>query len=166
MHKPGRRGAIRLSLAVAAAVIATSTFSLAAERAPLAIKGYDPVAYFTEKRPIVGNSEHEHEWDGALYRFASAKHRELFRVEPDRYLPQYNNWCTASVAKGDKVYGNPEWWLVVDDRLYLFGKPIGPALMSERPAVMKREADDNWARVSQLPPPPLPDYMRGAGARN
>lgn len=128
----------------------------------LALKGYDPVAYFTEKRPIVGNSQYQHEWDGAVYRFASAKHLELFKAEPDRYLPQYNNWCAASVAKGVKVHGNPEWWLVVNGRLYLFGKPIGPGLMSKDPAAMKSQADENWPKVSHLPNPPVPDYMRGA----
>jgi YHS domain-containing protein len=129
----------------------------------LALKGYDPVAYFTEKRPMVGNSQYQYEWDGALYRFASAKHLDLFKADPDHYLPQYNNWCAASVAKGQKVYGNPEWWLVVDGRLYLFGKPIGPDLMSKDPAAMKNKADENWPKVSQLPPPPVPDYMRRAG---
>ena len=69
----------------------------------LALKGYDPVAYFTDKRPMVGDSQYQHEWDGAIYRFASAKHLELFKADPDRYLPQYNNWCAASVAKGEKV---------------------------------------------------------------
>jgi YHS domain-containing protein len=129
----------------------------------LALKGYDPVAYFTEKRAVVGNSQYQYEWDGAVYRFASAKHLELFKVEPDRYLPQYKNWCAASVAKGVKVYGNPEWWLVVDGRLYLFGKPIGPGLMKANPAAMKSQADENWSKVSHLPTPPVPDYMRGAG---
>jgi YHS domain-containing protein len=128
----------------------------------LALKGYDPVAYFTEKRPMVGNSQYQHEWDGAIYRFSSAKHLDLFKANPDRYLPQYNNWCAASVAKGEKVYGNPEWWLVVDGRLYLFGKPIGPGLMSKDPAAMKSQADENWSKVSQLPAPPMPDYMRRA----
>jgi YHS domain-containing protein len=129
----------------------------------LALKGYDPVAYFTEKRPMVGDPQYRHEWDGAIYQFASAKHLELFKVDPDRYLPQYNNWCAASVAKGAKVYGNPEWWLVVDNRLYLFGATIGPGLMSKDPAAMKSQADENWSKVSHLPTPPLPDYMRGAG---
>jgi hypothetical protein len=129
----------------------------------LALKGYDPVAYFTDKRPVVGQPQYQHEWDGAIYRFASAKHVELFKIEPDRYLPQYNNWCAASVAKGAKVHGNPEWWLVVDGRLYLFGKPIGPGLMSQDPAAMMSEADENWSKVAQLPAPPLPDYMRGVG---
>jgi YHS domain-containing protein len=129
----------------------------------LALKGYDPVAYFTENRPMAGNSQFQYEWDGAIYRFASATHLALFKADPDRYLPQYNNWCAASVAKGAKVYGNPEWWLVVDGRLYLFGKPIGPELMRKDPAAMKNEADMNWPKVSKLPAPPPPDYMRGAG---
>jgi YHS domain-containing protein len=120
----------------------------------LALKGYDPVAYFTDKRPIVGDSQYQHEWDGAIYRFASAKHLELFRADPDRYLPQYHNWCAASVAKGEKVRPDPENWLVVDGRLYLFGKSIGPGLMKADPAAMKREADKNWPTVSQLPDPP------------
>lgn len=128
----------------------------------LALKGYDPVAYFTEKRPMLGDSQYQYEWDGALYRFASAKHRELFKGNPDHYLPQYNNWCAASVAKGEKVYGNPEWWLVVDGRLYLFGKPIGPGLMSKDTSAMKSQADENWSKVSKLPAPPMPDYMRRA----
>ena len=125
----------------------------------IALKGYDPVAYFTDERPIVGDPQYQYEWDGAVYRFASAQHLALFKVEPDRYLPQYNNWCAASVAKGEKVYGNPEWWLVVDGRLYLFGKPIGPGLMGKEPAMISR-ANENWPKVSRLATPPLPDYMR------
>jgi YHS domain-containing protein len=128
----------------------------------LALKGYDPVAYFTEKRPMVGNARYQYEWDGAIYRFASAGHLDLFKKNPDLYLPQYNNWCAASVAKGVKVYGNPEWWLVVDGRLYLFGNPAGPGRMSKDLAAMKAQADENWPKVSQLPAPPVPDYMRGA----
>ena len=120
----------------------------------VALKGYDPVAYFTEKRAMVGDPQHQHEWDGAIYRFASAKHLALFKEDPDRYLPQYSNWCAASVAKNLKVPGNPEHWLVVDGRLYLFGGPAGPGAMSADPAAMKAKADENWPKVSQLPDPP------------
>src|SRR4029450_6443046 len=95
----------------------------------IALKGYDPVAYFTDERPIVGDPQYTYEWAGAVSRFASAQHLALFKADPDRYLPQYNNWCAASVAKGEKVYGNPEYWLVIDGRLYLFGQPIGPGLV-------------------------------------
>jgi YHS domain-containing protein len=127
----------------------------------IALKGYDPVAYFTDERATIGDPQYQYEWDGAVYHFASVQHLALFRSDPDRYLPQYNNWCAASVAKGEKVYGNPEWWLVVDGRLYLFGRPIGPNLMS-KDASMIRLADESWPKVSRLPTPPTPDYMRGA----
>lgn len=130
------------------------------EPARVALKGYDPVAYFTDQHAMRGTAQYEYERDGALYRFVSAEHREMFKRDPDRYLPQFEGWCAASVAKGEKVFGNPEWWLVVDDRLYFFGKPIGPGLMSSDPATMQFQAEGNWPQVSQLPAPPLPDYMR------
>ena len=91
-------------------------------------------------------------WDGATYRFASAKHLDLFKADPDRYLPQYSNLCAASVAKGVKVQGQPEYWLVQDGRLYLFGGPQGPALM-RADATMKSTADKNFSSVSRLPNP-------------
>jgi YHS domain-containing protein len=131
----------------------------------VALKGYDPVAYFTDKRAMVGDPQYQYEWDGAVYRFASAEHLTLFKSDPDRYLPQYKNWCAASVAKGEKVYGNPEWWLVVDERLYLFGQPVGPGRMSKDPAAIRSQGDENWPRVSHLPDPPLPDYMRSTTER-
>jgi YHS domain-containing protein len=127
----------------------------------IALKGYDPVAYFTDERATIGDLQYQYEWDGAVYRFASAQHLALFKADPDRYLPQYNNWCAASVAKGEKVYGNPEYWLVVDGRLYLFGQPVGPSLMSNDTG-MKNRADEKWPKASRLPDPPLPDYMRSA----
>ena len=87
------------------------------------------------ERAMPGNAQFQHEWDGAIYWFASAKHLELFKADPDRYLPQYNNWCAASVSRGEKVHGNPEWWLITDRRLYLFGRPIGPGLMKSDPSM-------------------------------
>ena len=146
------RKVVHLFFAVAAILFATSV-SLAAERAPLALKGYDPVAYFTERRAVIGDPQYQHEWDGAVYQFASAEHLALFKSDPDRYLPQYDTWCAASVAKGVKVAGNPEHWLVVDGRLYLFGGALGPGLMSADPAAMKSKADERWPHVSQLPDP-------------
>jgi YHS domain-containing protein len=152
-----RRSLVLASLA--AAIFAELGMVALAGEPRIALKGYDPVAYFTDERAILGDPQYQYEWDGTIYQFASAQHLALFKAEPDRYLPQYNNWCAASVAKGEKVHGNPEWWLVVDGRLYLFGKPVGPSLMSADKAMIVR-ADDNWPKVSRQQIPPLPDYMR------
>ena len=138
------------SLKVLALVGVISLGAGMASAAELALKGYDPVAYFTEKRAMVGNTQFRLEWDGATYQFASAKHLELFKADPERYLPQYSNLCAASVAKGVKVQGQPEYWLVQDGRLYLFGGPQGPGLM-RADATMKSTADRNFSSVSKLP---------------
>jgi len=136
---------------IAAIFLGSGVLALAEQR--LALKGYDPVAYFTEKRAMLGDAQHQYNWDGSTYRFASTKHLELFKADPDRYLPQYSNLCAASVAKGVKVQGQPEYWLVHDGRLYLFGGPQGPALM-RGDASMKSVADKNFSAVSRLPNPP------------
>src|SRR5512139_1734747 len=66
----------------------------------LAIKGYDPVAYFAEGRPVPGLAENEFTWKGAKWRFASAEHRAMFRLYPDKYAPQYDGYCAYAVSQG------------------------------------------------------------------
>jgi YHS domain-containing protein len=139
----------RMLLGLLAAVVLSSA-ALADQR--LALKGYDPVAYFTESRARLGDAQYRYDWDGATYHFASAKHLDMFKADPDRYLPQYSNLCAASVAKGIKVQGQPEYWLVHEGRLYLFGGPQGPGLMRADTA-MKSTADKNYSAVSRLPNP-------------
>jgi hypothetical protein len=85
----------------------------------LAIKGYDPVAYFTEGRPVEGSSEFEEVWNGARWRFATASHRDLFRADPDRYAPQYAGYCAFGVAQGLKLEIDPNSWTIVDGKLHL-----------------------------------------------
>jgi YHS domain-containing protein len=145
---------LRLSLkifGVMVAIVLGSSIVASAEQR-LALKGYDPVAYFTEKRTMAGDPQFQTEWDGAIYRFASAKHLELFKADPDRYLPQYSNLCAASIAQGVKVQGQPEYWLVQDGRLYLFGGPQGPDLMRANVAAMKSSADRNFSTLSPSHP--------------
>ncbi len=73
-----------LTLILAASVVTQ------ADEGRLALKGYDPVAYFTDKRAMLGDAQYRYEWDGAIYHFASAKHLELFKTEPERCLTQSN----------------------------------------------------------------------------
>ena len=93
---------------------------------PLAIKGYDPVAYFTDGKPTPGLATIEHMWHGFRYRFARAEHRDLFKADPVRYAPQFENFCAMALAKGELVEANPENWLISDGKLYVFGKPPRP----------------------------------------
>jgi YHS domain-containing protein len=85
----------------------------------LALKGYDPVAYFTQNRPVKGSAEFSLRHDGATYRFVSASHRALFASDPGKYLPQYGGYCAHGVALGRKADIDPAAFTVVDGRLYL-----------------------------------------------
>lgn len=58
----------------------------------LAIRGYDPVAYFTQGKPLRGSEELTYQWMGAEWRFVSAEHLDLFKSNPERYAPQYGGY--------------------------------------------------------------------------
>ncbi len=103
----------------------TKEWAVDAKRAnPLAIKGYDPVAYFPEAEgePKKGKPEFEYVYEGVTYRFASAANRDLFMATPARYEPAYGGWCAWAMREGDKVEVDPRFFIVKDGRLFLFYK--------------------------------------------
>jgi YHS domain-containing protein len=136
-----RRNVIR-ALVLLTAGFAAAPRSVAAEKARLAIKGFDPVAYFTDGGPARGTPEIEYEWDDQRYRFASEAHRELFKADPVRYAPQFASFCAMSLAKGELVEADPASWLINDGKLYIFGKREGPELF-------RRNLADNIAKANQ-----------------
>jgi|SRR4051812_36419047 hypothetical protein len=131
MDNLSRRTALCLSLLVALPLAAPLP-SRAIEM-PLAIEGYDPVAYFTDGKPTRGTPDFEFQWDEHTYRFASAQHRDLFQADPVRYAPQFGNYCAMALALGKIVKSDPENWLISDNKLYVFGSPApkGPELFQK-----------------------------------
>jgi enamine deaminase RidA (YjgF/YER057c/UK114 family) len=122
------------------------------EDARLAISGYDPVAYFTEGKPVPGRSEFEYTWHNARWRFASLAHRDTFAGNPDRYAPQYDGYCAmgvkgVSVAAPHKDTVDPEAWAIVDGKLYLTHTSGSLERWRENAARNIKEADLNWTKV-------------------
>jgi len=111
----------------------------------LGIKGYDPVAYFTQQRATPGSERFEYQWDEYLWRFASAEHRELFKADPVRYAPQFANFCAVALARGEVKEANPEYWLISDGKLYLFGKSAGRDLFRRDHEQIVERANQNRA---------------------
>ena len=68
-----------------------------------AIRGYDPVAYFTEERPVKGKRAHRAEWMGATWSFASEENRKLFESDPEKYAPRYGGYCAWGLPPGRVV---------------------------------------------------------------
>ena len=119
-----------------------------ADEPRLALKGYDPVAYFTEGRPMLGNAEFESTLDDARYRFASAEHLTLFENNPDRYVPQYAGSCAGAMSFGLKIEANPENWLISDGRLFVFAGDRAPTSFTADQAAA---ADRNWQELKEAP---------------
>lgn len=142
MQSSWRRKAVR-NLAVLVAALGPLSSPLAAEKARLAIKGYDPVAYFQLGKATRGQPGIEYVWDERRYLFSSAEHRELFRADPVRYAPQFPNFCAISLARGEVVDANPEYWVISDGKLYMFGKAMGPELFRQNTAEIVVKSNGN-----------------------
>ena len=87
----------------------------------LMLRGNDPVAYFTEKRPVKGDPAIKAERDGVTYRFASTANRDAFLREPARYEPAYYGFCASGAPYALKAAIGADVFAVYGDRLYLFG---------------------------------------------
>lgn len=137
---------------VLAAALATATPALAQKAevftdSGAAIRGYDPVAYFTDSKPVKGDAKFTHSWKGATWRFASAANRDAFAASPEKYAPQYGGYCAYGVASGYAVSTVPEAWSVRDGKLYLnYSTGVQKDWLRD-PAGYIRKADANWPKV-------------------
>ncbi|MFQ6022873.1 MAG: YHS domain-containing (seleno)protein [Acidiferrobacterales bacterium] len=84
-----------------------------------AIRGHDPVAYFTAGKPVKGDKQYSFEWSGSKWYFASADNRDRFKANPEKYAPQFGGYCAYAVSRGYTATTVPEAWTIVDDKLYL-----------------------------------------------
>jgi enamine deaminase RidA (YjgF/YER057c/UK114 family) len=125
------------------------------DEARLSISGYDPVAYFTDGKPVPGVSEFEYVWHDARWRFASAAHRDLFLKDPEHYAPQYDGYCAMGVAwkEPHKDTVDPNAWAIVDGKLYLTHTPRSLAAWQEKAAENIKRADQNWSIVEHQAEP-------------
>jgi hypothetical protein len=123
--------------------IAAGTAAFAADEVPVAIKGYDPVAYFTAGKPTKGSAAIQLVWDEHRYQFATEENRARFKADPVRYAPQFSDYCAMALSKGELVEANPENWTIADGKLYIFGKTVGPELFRKDVAANTAKAEGN-----------------------
>jgi hypothetical protein len=115
----------------------------------LAIEGYDPLAYFIDARPRVGLPDFEVSEAGAVWRFTNEGNRDSFIAHPDIYGPQYGGYDPVDLARGVPVAGNPLFWTVAGDRLYLFGREDTRDAFAANPAPYLKEARVRWPALEE-----------------
>lgn len=112
-----------------------------------AVDGYDPVAYFTEGRPVEGSAKFETEYQGATWRFASQENLARFRADPESYAPRYGGYCAWAVSQGYTAKGDPKYWRIVGGKLYLnYDASVQRRWAQDIPGFI-RGADGNWPKV-------------------
>jgi YHS domain-containing protein len=110
----------------------------------LAIKGYDPVAYFTENKAMRGNAKFSSEYEGAKYLFVSAEYKTLFDGNPAKYVPAYGGYCgyAASINRLSPI--SPEWFQIEDGKLILQHNKKAFDLFNKELKENTVKADANW----------------------
>ena len=132
---------------------AATTAPVVADRfTGLAIGGFDPVAYFTDGRPLRGDPGFELMQAGAVWRFRSESNRAFFVAHPEIYGPQFGGYDPVDVARGVAYPGNPQLWLVSEKRLYLFGRVETRDAFAAAPARVLQDARKRWDELqAELP---------------
>lgn len=113
----------------------------------VAIKGYDPVAYFTQQRAVRGKEAISYDWLGATWQFSSDQHKRLFAGDPAKYAPQYGGHCADGVAYGELTTNiDPEAWRIIEGKLYLNYDPGAAAELEEVEGQLEKSIA-NWPEI-------------------
>jgi YHS domain-containing protein len=115
------------------------------------LKGYDAVAYFTRGQPTPGVDQYTYRWKGVTYRFASAEDLQLFKANPEKYLPQYGGYCAYAMSLDRIADIDPSEWTIVDGKLYLNNGFFAQSLWSLNKSGNIAFGDRNWPQYPKKP---------------
>lgn len=112
--------------------------------ANLMLKGYDPVAYFTDGKPVPGKVDIAARHDGLDYRFTSEEHRKLFLADPVHYVPMYGGFCAQGIAYAVMFGGEAEKFQIIDGRLFIYGDQGAIDAWNSSPKKHRDYAEHYW----------------------
>jgi YHS domain-containing protein len=142
----------KLILAVVVATLALPLFAqtttktlVNVDETGVAIQGYDPVAFFTDGKPVKGDRKFLLKHDGAVYFFASKAHKDLFKADPAKYTPEFGGYCAYGVSRNKLVEIDVDAFQIVDGKLLLqYSKGIRDDFNEDARGNLAR-ANANWA---------------------
>ncbi|MGL4496024.1 MAG: YHS domain-containing (seleno)protein [Beijerinckiaceae bacterium] len=112
----------------------------------LALGGFDPVAYFTDRKAVTGTAELETVVNGETWRFAQVANQKIFTARPDQFRPRFGGFDAESVARGAVVNADPTIFLIVGDALYLFRTAEARSAFASQPE-MQAQAEAKWPSI-------------------
>ena len=137
-------------------ILIASSFSFAADidmnadANDLAIKGYDPVSYFSSSAPKLGSSLYTATYKGGIYQFSTEANRDMFKQNPVKYAPQYGGYCAFGVAMEKKFDTDPLAWKIVDGKLYLnLNKDVQKKWLTDVSGYLNL-SNDNWSDIKDV----------------
>ena len=144
---------LKLTSTAAALLFSSLTFASASNIGAndVAIHGYDPVAYFTQNKPISGSAKYTASHDGAIYRFSSRENRDLFKADAEHYAPQFGGYCAMGVVLNKKLDVDPTAFHIADNKLYLnLNKDVQKKWLTDVNGHVKG-AERIWNGIEDLP---------------
>ena len=137
----------RRSFVTAALAVAACGGARAQNAAPpanrVALKGYDPVSYFTDGKPEKGSSDFTVAFDDTVYWFKNADHKAKFAANPEQFAPQFDGYCAVQLSRGRKVEADPEAWTITNGKLYVFSGKRGVPIFQQHTAEVVAKANEN-----------------------
>jgi YHS domain-containing protein len=112
-----------------------------------AIKGYDPVAFFKESKPVKGSDKFQYKWKDATWLFSTNENLEAFKANPEKYAPQYGGYCAYGTSQGHKAPTQTDTWTVLNDKLYFNYNDKVKELWTKDQANLIKVADEKWPEV-------------------
>ena len=118
--------------------------AVALDKTGVAIQGYDPVAFFTDNKPVKGDEKFLLKHDGAIYFFASKEHKDLFKAAPAKYIPDFGGYCAYGVSRNKLVEIDVDAFQIVDGKLLLqYSKGVRDDFNKDTSGNLVK-ADANW----------------------
>jgi YHS domain-containing protein len=142
-----KRLVLLLALITAIPTFAQTKTLVNVDRSGLALRGYDPVAFFTQSRPLKGLAQFESTYNGARYLFVSAEDKALFDANPAKYEPQFGRFCAYGASKGRTAPIKIEAWQIVNGRLLMqYDLGVKKEFNKDQQGNLQK-ADKNWPGI-------------------
>ena len=147
--------ALMLAAAAALAVVPVSAASAGdavtlvnVDKNGVILDGYDPVAFFTDHKPVHGSDTFQSTYGGAIYHFASAEHKATFDKDPAKYEPQFGAFCAYAVSVGRTAAIDVNTFSIINGRLVVQHNSKAVGLWNKDPQTNLKHADKYWPAVA------------------